>query len=213
MKEMTLKLFLTTALLFSSLIAVCQTTHFSPQLLIGNRSTAYLQVVKHKVNSRLSFNNLTYVDAEHNSDKSTIYFVRNTGSLFLTNRLYFNLAIGVKNPGKFATGSFQYRYNHKNFFASYSVGTTLQETFTLEQSLSVRYSHFIKNQLKAYYSLLIISNTTYTDFTRGIQQLRLGIAKKHTAMGFGANYDQFNNATKTLLNLGVFISHTIKSKQ
>ncbi len=209
---MLFRFFITTLIVSNAWLASAQSISYSPQILIGHRSTAYLHIIDYKINSKFSFNNLTYTDSEFNSDKNTIFFIRNTGSYALTKRLFLNLAVGVKNPGKFATTSLQYLYIKNNFFTGYSVGTTLQNTFTLEQSLSFRYSHLIKNQLKAYYSLLIIFNTANHQLDRGIQQVRVGINQKQSTYGLGANYDQFNNTSRTLFNVGIFFSHNIKSK-
>ncbi|MAY83316.1 MAG: hypothetical protein CMP59_04205 [Flavobacteriales bacterium] len=188
-------------------IAPGQDVILIPEVLMGNRSQTYLQYIGYDFNKRLSVNNLTLFDTEYSDDSNNIHFVRNTISYEVSTNVLFNTSIGVKNPGHFATIALQYRYSKKDLQFSYSAGTTYQEGFTLEQSLLLKYTPSISNNLKAYFNLLAIANIDLKEYQRGIQQLRLGMLKHQTAYGLGLNLDQFNNASKTLSNLGVFIKH------
>jgi hypothetical protein len=194
------------------LLASCsraQELSFAPEMLLGNRSHTYLHLVKYHINGRWSVNNLTLFDTEYTTNGNNIFFIRNTATYRLSRTLSANASIGIKNPGHFATASLQYRYSKKNFTASYTAGSTYQEGFTFEQSLALNYSPKISKGLKAYFNLLAIANLNFEEYQRGLQQLRIGLVGNKAAYGVGLNLDQFNNASKTLSNIGLFIKYTL----
>lgn len=188
-----------------------QELFFEPEMLAGHRSLTHLHLVKYNFNNRVSVNNLTLFDTEYSTNSNNIFFIRNTISYNLRNGIIANTAIGVKNPGHFATVSLQYKYSIEQLSVSYSVGTTYQKGFTLEQSLITSYTPKISKNLKAYFNLLAIANINTKEYQRGLQQLRIGLINKSTKYGLGVNLDQFNNATKTLFNIGLFIKHNFKT--
>lgn len=197
------------AFVLSATCSTGQELSFAPEMLFGNRSHTYLHLVKYHINERWSVNNLTLFDTEYITDVNNIFFIRNRVAYQLSRTLSANASIGVKNPGHFATASLQYRYSKKNFSASYSAGSTYQEGFTFEQSLALNYSPQISKGLKAYFNLLAIANLNFKEYQRGLQQLRIGLVSNKTAYGVGLNLDQFNNASKTLSNIGLFIKYTL----
>jgi hypothetical protein len=118
-----------------------------------------------------------------------------------------NIAFGIKNPGAFATLNSQYQYNTTNFNLSYTIGSTYQNGFTLEQTLSMNFTPKLTQKTKAYINLFAVVNTDLKQLDRGIQQLRVGIKKQQLIMGGAFNFDHFTKAEKTLENFGVFAKY------
>lgn len=194
------------------LLATCsraQELFYAPEILFGYRSHTYLHLVKYHISERWSINNLSLFDTEYITNANNIFFIRNTATYQLSNNLIASTSIGVKNPGHFATASLQYRYSKKHFSLRYSSGATYQKGFTLEQSLALNYSPKISKGLKAYFNLLAIANLNFNEYQRGLQQLRIGLVSNKATYGVGLNLDQFNNASKTLSNMGLFIKYTL----
>lgn len=182
-----------------------QELNYTSEILLGHRSLTYLHLVKYNFNDKLSVNNLTLFDTEYETDANNIHFIRNMISYKFHKAISVNTAFGIKNPGKFATVSLQYIFSKTDFFISYSAGATYQSGFTLEQSLAINYTPLISKKLKAYFNLLVIANLNRVEYQRGLQQIKIGLKNKKLMYGLGANFDQFNNASKTLENIGLFV--------
>ncbi|MFD2824660.1 hypothetical protein ACFS5M_13340 [Lacinutrix iliipiscaria] len=184
-----------------------QNVSFSPEILVGNRSSAYQHFIEYTFKSSWSINNISLFDTEHTNDKNNIFFIRNMLSYNLNSNFKVNAAIGVKNPGAFATLTSQYQYVSSSFKLSYVIGSTYQDGFTLEQTLILNYTPKLNKTIQGYINLFAVANTNLKVLDRGIQQLRLGIKKEKLITGIAANLDQFNKAEKTLENFGVFIKY------
>ncbi|WP_417611907.1 hypothetical protein [Owenweeksia hongkongensis] len=209
---MATRIFSIIAFVLSITTSLAQELFFAPEILFGNRSHTYLHLVRYHFNERWSVNNLTQFDTEYTDDSNNIFFIRNTATYKLSSAFFTNVSIGVKSPGHFATASLQYRFSKEHFSARYSAGTTYQIGFTFEQSLVVNYTPQISRDLKAYFNLLAIANLDFQEYQRGLQQLRLGLVSRKMAYGIGLNLDQFNNTSKTLSNIGLFIKYTLISE-
>lgn len=196
-------------IIFGTIISNAQTTGFSPEIVIGNRSVAYQHFIDYSFNDTWSINNVSLFDTEHKNDKNNIFFIRNMLSYKWNKSLKINVAFGIKNPGAFATLSSQYQYTKSNFKISYAIGGTYQNGFTLEQVLSMNYTPKLIKTIQAYANLFVVVNTTLKELDRGIQQLRLGIKKESFIIGIAVNLDQFTKAKKTLENFGIFIKYNI----
>lgn len=184
-----------------------QELNYNPELLLGNRSLTYLHLIKYNFNDKLSVNNLTLFDTEYKSDGNNIYYIRNMVSYRFYKGFSINTAIGMKNPGNFATISIQYQYSKNDFLVSYSAGSTYQNGFTLEQSLALNYTPEISEKLKAYFNFLAIANLNQEEYQRGLQQFRIGLKSRKLMYGLGVNFDQFDDGTNTLENIGIFVKH------
>ena len=197
-------------LFFITLVAIklsAQSISFYPEMVVGNRSTSYQHIIGFKINDTWSFNNVSLLDTDHIIDKNNIFFIRNMVSFNLNKHFKTNAAIGIKNPGKFATIASQFQHITSNFKIIYSVGCTYQNSFTLEQTLLMNYSPNLNKNLRAYMNLFVVVNTNLKELDRGIQQFRLGVKKERFITGIAANLDQFTKAEKTLENFGVFIKY------
>lgn len=190
-----------------SLVLNAQGVNFSPELVIGHRSIGYQHVIGYKFNNQWSINNISLFDTEHTNDKNNIFFIRNMLSYHINKHFIANAAIGIKNPGQFATVSSQYQYNTSNFKISYAIGSTYQKRLTLEQTLILNYTPMLNKTIQGYINLFVVVNTNLKVLDRGIQQLRIGIKKENLITGIAVNLDQFNKAEKTLENFGVFIKY------
>ncbi|RAJ20035.1 hypothetical protein LX77_03249 [Gelidibacter algens] len=193
--------------MFCTNVSRGQELNYTPEILLGHRSLTYLHVVKYNVNDKFTVNNLVLFDAEYETEVNNIYFIRNMASYKFNKVFSVNTAIGIKNPGKFATMSVQYQYYKTDVSISFSAGPTYQNGFTLEQSLVVNYTPEISKNWKVYFNLLAIANLNLDEYQRGLQQLRMGLKNKTIMFGLGANFDQFNNASKKLMNMGLFIKY------
>ncbi|MCK0107896.1 hypothetical protein MWU58_01190 [Flavobacteriaceae bacterium S0825] len=192
---------------FGSLTSNAQSVSFSPEIVIGNRSAVYQHFVGYKFNNSWSINNVSLFDTEYINNKNNMFFIRNMLSYNLNKNFKANAAIGLKNPGAFATLTSQYQYNTPNFKISYAIGSTYQNGFTLEQTLILNYTPKLSKTIQGYINLFAVVNTNLKVLDRGIQQLRIGIKKEKLITGIAANLDQFNKAEKTLENFGVFIKY------
>lgn len=197
-------LFFTT---FGSLPLAAQSVSFSPEMVAGNRSMAYQHFIGYSFNNSWSINNVSLFDTEYNDDKNNIFFIRNMLSYKLNKHIKANVALGVKNPGAFATLTSQYQYASSNFKLSYAIGSTYQNGFTLEQTLLMNYTPSLSKNIQAYVNLVVIVNTNLKVLDRGIQQLRIGIKKDKLVTGIAVNLDQFTKAEKTLENFGTFFKY------
>lgn len=190
-----------------SLALNAQSVSFSPEMVIGNRSTAYQHFIGYKINDTWSINNISSFDSEHTDNKNNVFFIRSMVSYNLNKHFNANLAIGIKNPGKFATLSTQYQYATPNFKINYSIGSTYQNGFTLEQTLLLNYTPDLSKNIQGYINLSAVLSTNLKVLNRGIQQLRFGIKKEKFVTGMAVNLDQFTKANKTLENYGIFAKY------
>ena len=194
-------------LTFTTLASNAQNVGFSPEIVIGNRSIYYQHYVGHNFNEKWSVNNVSLFDTEYNSDANNIFFIRNMLSYTMNKHFTVNAAIGVKNPGAFATITSQFQYSASSFRISYAMGSTYQNGFTLEQTLILNYTPTLTKNIKAYVNLFVVVNTDLRILNRGIQQLRIGIKKENFTTGIAINMDQFTKAQRTLENIGFFIKY------
>jgi len=190
---------------FGHLTLTAQSVSFSPEMVLGNRSTGYQHFIGYRINDKWSFNNVSLFDTEYSNDKNNIFFIRNVLSYNLNKHFKANVALGVKNPGAFATLTSQYQYVSSNFKLSYAIGSTYQNGFTLEQSLSMNYTPSLTKKIQAYVNLFVVVNTNLKELDRGIQQLRIGVKKEQLITGIAINLDQFAKGERTLENFGLFI--------
>jgi hypothetical protein len=184
-----------------------QSISFSPEMVLGNRSTGYQHFIGYSFNDLWSINNVALFDSEYNGDKNNIFFIRNMLSYSINKHFKANVALGVKNPGAFATLTYQYHYESSSFKLSYAIGSTYQNSFTLEQTLLINYTPSLTKNIQAYVNLFLIVNTNLKVLDRGIQQLRIGIKHENLVTGIAVNLDQFTKAEKTLENFGIFIKY------
>ncbi|MDR6486288.1 hypothetical protein J2799_000773 [Chryseobacterium vietnamense] len=180
---------------------------YTPDLVLGHRSYTYMHNVNYQLNERLKLNNLTLFDTEYTKDKENIFFIRNTLSYALTKRFSANAAFGMKNPGAFFSAYLQYKIIQPAYFLSYSIGTTYQKGFSLEQSISFEYTPYLTENFKGYFSVLAIGNLDDSGYPRGLQFIRLGVKRDKMMYGLASNFDQFNNGKKTLENIGAFVKY------
>ena len=198
-----------------SLILVCilsvevpaQRVTYVPDMNLGHRSFTYFHTITYPFNDKIKINNLTLLDTEYQEDKNNIFFIRNTVSYSLSQKIALNAAVGIKNPGSFLTASAQYRVVKPTYWFAYSLGTTYQRGFTLEQSIAFDLSPYLTESLQLYFNLLAIANVHRQGYQRGLQFVRLGLKQQQASYGLALNLDQFNNNTKTLQNAGLFIKY------
>lgn len=202
-----LLLCLLVSLLCSGLPGRAQKTNYTPELVTGYRSLFYQHGVNHFFSKKLRFNNLVVYDTEYRSDKNNIFFIRNTLSVALSKPLSLQTAIGIKNPGSFATIALQYQYQTGPLRFLYAAGATYQSGLTLEQSLILEYNPLLQPGTNAYFRLQAIANTDFIQYQRGIQQFRAGLQHETTQYGVAVNLDQFNNGARQLENAGIFIRY------
>ncbi len=184
-----------------------QEVNFTPDIVFGNRSITYKHLIKYTIHPKLSMDNLTLFDTEYDNDVNNIYFIRNTISYSLTNSIRANTAIGIKNPGAFGTLSLSYVSKIPYFTFSYTAGSTYQNGLSFEQTLIASYFPPLGNRYSGYINLLATGNINTDGFTRGLQQLKIGIRKNQLTSGVAMNLDQFNNAQKTMTNAGIFLKY------
>jgi hypothetical protein len=184
-----------------------QDTYLSPELVTGHRSLAYQHFLNHAFNQKIRFNNLILYDTEYNDNANNIYFMRNSLGYSLNPNLSVNAALGIKNPGSFATIFAQYQYKNPMIMLLYSAGVTYQRGFSLEQSLIFECIAPIKNEVKAYFRLQALGDLTSEAYPRGFQYLRLGIRTYPFTYGLAANLDQFDDANFNLKNVGIFFRY------
>lgn len=196
-------------IIFGTTKSNAQSVSFSPEKVLGNRSTAYQHFISYSFDETWSINNVTLFDTEYNTDKNNIFFIRNMLSYKLNQQIKVNAAFGIKNPGAFATLNAQYQYTTTNFKLSYSIGNTYQNGFTLEQNLILNYTPTLSKNFKGYINLFAVVNTNLKQLDRGIQQLRIGIKKERLIIGLALNLDQFTKGKKKLENFGAFIKYNI----
>ncbi len=180
---------------------------YTPDLVLGHRSYTYMHQVNYQLNDRMKLNNLTLSDTEYTRDKDNIFFIRNTLSYALTRKISINTALGIKNPGAFFTLSAQYKIIRPAYSFSYSIGTTYQKGFSLEQSVSFEYSPYLKEGFQGYFNVLAIGNLDSSGYPRGLQFFRLGLKQDKIIYGIASNFDQFNNGKKKLENIGAFVKY------
>lgn len=184
-----------------------QDLSYSPEFFLGNRSGAYQHLINLSLSEKWSMNNLALFDSDYQEEENNIFFIRNSVGYKLSNLIQLNGGVGIKNPGSFFTGSAQFRLKKNDINLTYSIGSTYQESFTLEQVLFLKYTPKASGSFKPFLKLFIVMNTNFETIDRSLQQLRLGIDKDLASLGFAANLDQFANGSKTLENIGVFFKY------
>lgn len=181
-----------------------QSIQYTSEGMVGNRSYFYTHTISYQISEKVKLQNLVVFDTEYKGDSHNIFFIRNTIAYQFAPNFTFNTAIGMKNPGKFATGSVQYTVTKNDLLFSYSVGATYQRGWTLEQSLLVEYTPKINEEYSALIRLSAVGNVNTEECTRGFQQIRLGVKKNKVSFGIAINLDQFNTSWDHLENYGVF---------
>ncbi|HFK5570461.1 hypothetical protein ACV0BM_006560 [Elizabethkingia meningoseptica] len=200
--------YVTAAILaLSSFHIKAQQFSYNPDLVIGHRSYTYLHNVTYQFNDKIKVNNLTLFDTEYTNDKENIFFIRNMVSYNVSKKVAFSAAFGMKNPGAFFSLFAHYKTTKPTYSLSYTVGTTYQKGFTMEQSLSAEYTPYLTDDLQAYFNLLVIANLNFDGYQRGLQFLRLGLKQNKLSYGIAINLDQWNNGKKTLENAGTFVRY------
>ncbi|MFZ4928152.1 hypothetical protein [Chryseobacterium sp. Mn2064] len=202
------KLIFVAALLSASLGLTAQKLSYTPDLVVGHRSYTYMHNINYQLSDRLKLNNLTLFDTEYTRDQENIFFIRNTLAYSFSKRLSANASFGIKNPGAFFSAYLQYKISQPSYTLAYSIGTTYQKGFSLEQSVSFEYTPYLKEGLKGYFSVLAIGNLDNSGYPRGLQLVRLGVKQDKIMYGIASNFDQFNNGKKTLENIGGFIKYS-----
>lgn len=193
--------------LLSPLSMSAQNFYYVPEMVFGNRSNSYIHIVNYDINNDWSFNNVSIYDTEYSNNENNLFFIRNLLAYKLDDHYKMNAGFGIKNPGAFISLSGQYHLNRSSFNLTYILGSTYQNGFTLEQSMIFNFTPSLSEKIELYFNLLVISNTDLKIINRGIQQIRLGIKQNQFKIGIASNLDQFNNASKTLINSGLFIKH------
>lgn len=206
-RKQALLLCLLASLLCSGLRGLAQKNNYTPELVTGYRSLFYQHGINHFFSKKLRFNNLVVYDTEYRSDKNNIFFIRNMLSVTISKPLSLQTAIGIKNPGSFATIALQYQYQTGALCFLYAAGATYQTGVTLEQSLILEYNPLLQPGIHTYFRVQAIANTDFTQYQRGIQQFRAGIQHETTQYGVAVNLDQFNNGARQLENKGIFIRY------
>lgn len=194
-------------LFFSTSQIGAQELSYSPEFVIGNRSVSFQHFVNVSFSENWSINNLVLIDSEYENDENNIFFIRNSLGYKLSDLIQLNGGVGLKNPGAFMTGNVQFSLKNNSLNINYSVGSTYQEGFTLEQNLFLKYTPIISGSFRPFLKLFIVMNTNFKSIDRSLQQFRLGIEKDLASFGFATNLDQFNNGSKTLENFGVFVKY------
>lgn len=184
-----------------------QNISYTPEMAMGNRSLFYQHGLSKNINPKLRFSNLTIYDADYQNEKNNIYFIRNTVSFLLDKHISLNAALGIKNPGAFATVAFQYFLKTPVFHFAYSAGITYRADFTFEQSLFLEYTPRLFGKSQFYFRAQAIANHNLEQYQRGIQQLRIGIKQDRVQYGLALNLDQFDNGFRKLGNAGLFIRY------
>ncbi|MGG7550016.1 hypothetical protein ACQ7CX_05260 [Chryseobacterium arthrosphaerae] len=201
------KLIAVTTLASAALGLNAQKLSYTPDLVLGNRSYTYMHTINYQLNDRLKLSNLTLFDTEYTRDRENIFFIRNTFAYNLSKKLSVNAAFGMKNPGAFFSAYVQYKITRSTYSLSYAIGTTYQKGFSLEQSVSLEYTPYLKESLQGYFSILAIGNIDNSGYPRGLQLIRLGVKQNKMMYGVATNFDQFNNGKKTLENIGAFVKY------
>ncbi|MBW2936760.1 hypothetical protein KXJ69_01500 [Aureisphaera sp. CAU 1614] len=194
-------------ILFGLQLTHGQLLSFTPEIVLGTRSHTYQHYINYSFDSNWSINNVTLFDAEYFTEGNTIFFIRNMLAYKVSKHYKINAGFGVKNPGTFSTINGQYQLTKSKLKLNYSIGTTYQEGFTLEQNISLNYTPRLTNTLDFYLSVFAVMNTDFKMINRGIQQVKIGVKKGDIMFGLAGNLDQFNNTSKTLENYGVFIKY------
>lgn len=194
-------------LFFSTSQIGAQELSYSPEFVIGNRSVSFQHFVNVSFSENWSINNLVLINPEFENDENNIFFIRNSLGYKLSDLIQLNGGVGLKNPGAFMTGNVQFSLKNNSLNINYSVGSTYQEGFTLEQNLFLKYTPIISGSFRPFLKLFIVMNTNFKSIDRSLQQFRLGIEKDLVSFGFATNLDQFNNGSKTLENFGVFVKY------
>lgn len=204
-----MKIILVLICIHFSLVNYAQESSFQPELLIGNRSAMFQHFLKLPVNKKLSITNNFLIDNEYSTSENRIFFFRNSLNYHFTKRWQVNSAVGLKNPGLFMTIAWTYSVITDQKTFSYTVGFTIQNEISFEQTLIYRRSLIEFRQYQLQSQIVIIANFDRSGYSRGIQQFRLGVQRASTQLGLGLNLDQFGNSSKTLFNTGVYLKQII----
>lgn len=186
-----------------------QQESFQLENVLGHRSVSYQHLYTSELGNRWLYKQLILFDYDHTSENETLYFIRNRIAYRLSTCIQLHAAAGIKNPGIFGTVGSQFNIQHNALSINYSIGSTYQEGFTLEQSIVIHYLPKLGPSLNGYLKLLLIANTDLKSIQRGIQQFRLGIKQNQWKVGYALNLDQFDNASKQLINQGIFITYNL----
>lgn len=177
---------------------------FKPENMAGQRSYNYQHIINAEVSERVFLSNFSYLDSDYKGVEN-IYNIRNSFSYKFFSNWSGSMALGLKNPGFYATVSIQHGKNYPSLSYIIRTGLTWQKGFNSESFSSVKYTPQITKRLRAFIRGAFSFNFDKKGATRGVQQFRLGFVWKHLSFGLASNFDQFNYNQKTLQNHGTFI--------
>lgn len=183
---------------------------YNPELLVGNRSLAYQHIANYKISDKLSLNNISLIDIDHQSKLNNIYFFRNALSYKLHPKFSLNASYGLKNPGAFSTFFIAYHLSKRDFKLNYAIGFTEQLGTSLEHSLSLEHQTKITTSYQLNTRMQVMVNHNRDHYLRGFQQFRIGLSNANYTMGIAANFDQFNDNKKMIENVGLFVKVNFK---
>ncbi|UII31106.1 hypothetical protein LVD17_22705 [Fulvivirga ulvae] len=188
--------------------AVQAQTAFSPETIAGHRSFTYNHNLTLSLTEKIGLTNISWFDADYRNSANHIYFIRSGLSYRLEEAWRFDAGVGMKNPGSFATVSLGYQRFREVFSFSCTAGATYQAGWTMEPVLWAAWTPKLSSAQHLYLSLFVTGNIDKEAVQRGIQQVRLGLTQGQISYGLAANFDQFNDFTNTLYNLGFFLKGT-----
>jgi len=186
-----------------------QQIRIAPEVLIGHRAAFYKQDFMLQCNERIFINTNAVYDADFRHEQKVLYFLRNAVSYTISKSTAISLAHGVKNPGTFGTVAVQYSLSDENLLLISSVGLTYLHSFTIEPFVLVEYNGAIASTTQFYFRFQAVVNISVEAFTRGIQQVRVGISNGKMKYGIGGNFDQFLHAETKLENIGLFFKYQL----
>lgn len=133
---------------------------------------------------------------------------------YLTTRMSnaFTLLTGMfytNNTGIRASAGIQYAKPFRTGLVVLVPRVDIEHRGSIEMMAMVEYQPVIKNSVKLYTRLQVMSNYGAYQHNRSYQRIRLGIDIKGTQVGLGLNMDEYGRESRIYLNGGVFIRKAI----
>lgn len=187
-----------------------QQNSISNEVLLGNKGMTYQGFVQFSTHEKIRFTHNYFLDKPYSNQQQNLYFLRSNLEYSLRANVQLLLSVGVKNPGVFYSSTLQLKQLGNRSSTFFLLGATLINRPVLEITFIHNYTVAQWKESKLIFRLFGTFSIDKDGFTRGIQQMRIGMQQNHFRWGVGLNMDQFAKLSMPRFNHGVFFMYQIK---
>lgn len=180
---------------------------FFPEVVVGHRSYSYAHNADFPVDKKWSIVNIVSVDVEHTGYERNLFFIGSGLSYHLSPAFKANALVGLKDPGAFGAINIQYSKKFEKIFFTTFLGWHYLKESDVEHFMLAQYKTPIKDNLDFVLKIQSVMTFNKHGFSRGIEQVRLGVAGRKAGFGLAVNFDQWARVLSPIYNVGFYFTY------